>query len=46
MNVLKLVSKNLLRHKLRSLLTVLGIAVAVLAFGLLRTVVTSWSAGV
>ncbi len=46
MNVLKLIYKNFLRHKLRSLLTMLGIAVAVLAFGLLRTVVTSWSYGV
>lgn len=46
MNVLKLIYKNLFRHKLRSLLTILGIAVAVLAFGLLRTVVTAWSYGV
>ncbi|HAP35932.1 MAG TPA: ABC transporter ATP-binding protein [Bacteroidetes bacterium] len=46
MNVLKLIYKNFLRHKLRSILTMLGIAVAVLAFGLLRTVVTSWSSGV
>ena len=46
MKVLKLVYKNLLRHKLRSFLTILGIAVAVLAFGLLRTVVTAWSAAV
>jgi putative ABC transport system permease protein len=46
MNVLKLIYKNLWRHKLRSLLTILGIAVAVLAFGLLRTVVTAWSYGV
>jgi putative ABC transport system permease protein len=46
MNVLKLIYKNFLRHKLRSLLTMLGIAIAVLAFGLLRTVVTSWSYGV
>ncbi len=46
MKILKLVYKNLLRHKLRSLLTVFGIAVAVLAFGLLRTVVTAWSFGV
>lgn len=46
MKILKLVYKNLLRHKLRSLLTILGIAVAVLAFGLLRTVVTAWSFGV
>jgi putative ABC transport system permease protein len=46
MKILKLIYKNLLRHKLRSLLTVVGIAIAVLAFGLLRTVVTAWSYGV
>lgn len=46
MKVLKLVYKNLLRHKLRTSLTILGIAVAVMAFGLLRTVVTAWYAGV
>lgn len=38
--------KNLFRHKLRTFLTIMGIAVAVMAFGLLRTIVTSWSAGV
>jgi len=46
MRVLKLVFKNSLRHKLRTSLTVLGIAIAVTAFGLLRTVVTAWNAGV
>lgn len=46
MKVLKLVYKNLLRHKLRTFLTVVGIAVAVLAFAFLRTVVTAWSFGV
>lgn len=46
MKILKLIYKNLLRHKLRSLLTIFGIAIAVLAFGLLRTVVTAWSFGV
>jgi len=46
MKVLKLIYKNLFRHKLRSVLTILGIAVAVLAFGLLRTVVTAWYYGV
>ncbi len=46
MRVLKLVYKNMLRHKLRSILTVLGIAIAVLAFCLLRTVVTAWNSGV
>ena len=38
--------RNSLRHKLRSLLTILGIGVAVMAFALLRTVVTAWYAGV
>jgi putative ABC transport system permease protein len=44
--LLRLIFRNTLRHKLRSLLTVLGIAVAVMAFMLLRTVVTAWHAGV
>ena len=38
--------RNSLRHKLRSVLTILGIGVAVMAFALLRTVVTAWYAGV
>jgi putative ABC transport system permease protein len=46
MHILKLVIKNSLRHKLRSFLTVLGIAIAVMAFGVLRTFVAAWSAGV
>jgi putative ABC transport system permease protein len=46
MRILKLVFKNTLRHKLRSILTILGISIAVIAFGLLRTVVTGWYAGV
>jgi len=46
MFVLKLVLKNALRHKLRTFLTVLGIAIAVMSFGFLRTVVTAWSYGV
>src|SRR5579859_2408842 len=45
MYFLKLVLRNALRHKLRTGLTVLGIFVAILAFGLLRTVVESWFAG-
>jgi putative ABC transport system permease protein len=40
-----LVVRNALRHKLRTLLTVLGIVVAIVAFGLLRTVVDAWYAG-
>jgi putative ABC transport system permease protein len=38
--------KNTLRHKLRTFLTILGISIAVVAFGFLRTVVTAWYAGV
>ena len=46
MKTLKLIFKNALRHKLRASLTILGIAIAVMAFGLLRTVVTAWYAGI
>jgi len=46
MRVLKLVFKNSLRHKLRTSLTILGLAIAVMAFGVLRTVVDMWYAGV
>ena len=45
MYLLKLVTRNALRHKLRTGLTLLGIVVAILAFGLLRTVVNAWYAG-
>lgn len=46
MQIIRLVLKNLLRHRLRTLLTIVGIAVAVMAFGLMRTIVASWNAGV
>lgn len=46
MFILTLIWKNLLRHKLRSFLTFSGITVAVLAFGVLRTVDSAWNAGV
>ena len=46
MKVLKLIFKNALRHKLRTGLTILGITIAVIAFGLLRTVVTVWDSSV
>jgi putative ABC transport system permease protein len=46
MKISKLVFKNAMRHKLRTILTMLGIAVALLAFGLIRTVISSWYAGV
>ncbi|MGZ5034806.1 MAG: ABC transporter permease [Usitatibacter sp.] len=45
MHYLKLVFKNIFRHKLRSLLTIAGLIVAILAFGLLQTVVNAWYAG-
>jgi putative ABC transport system permease protein len=41
----KLILKNALRHKLRTGLTLTGIVVAILAFGLLQTVVHAWYAG-
>ncbi len=43
---LKLIIRNSFRHKLRALLTITGIAVAILAFGLLRTLVGLWYLGV
>lgn len=46
MHLLRLVFKNLKRHTLRLSLTVLGMAIAIMAFGLMRTVVTAWYAGV
>ena len=44
--VLSLIIRNALRHKLRTFLTILGIAVAVMAFGLIRTVISAWYSGV
>jgi putative ABC transport system permease protein len=46
MRVLKLIVKNMFRHKLRTALTILGLAIAVMAFGLIQTAVTSWNSGV
>jgi putative ABC transport system permease protein len=45
MKIAKLILRNVFRHKLRAFLTILGVAIAVMAFGLLRTLVTSWYAG-
>ena len=45
MHLLKLILRNALRHKLRTLLTVLGLLVAILSFGLLQTVVDAWYSG-
>ena len=45
MYLLRLILKNALRHKLRTTLTIVGIVVAITAFGLLRTIVDAWYAG-
>lgn len=45
MFVLKLIARNALRHRLRTALTVFGLLVAVVAYGLLQTVVDAWYAG-
>ncbi len=46
MFVTLLVLRNAFRHKLRTGLTIVGIIVAITAFGLLRTIVDAWYAGV
>jgi putative ABC transport system permease protein len=46
MFLLKLLLKNAFRHKLRTMLTLVGLVVAVSAFGLLRTILDAWYAGV
>lgn len=46
MFLLKLIIRNAFRHRLRALLTIIGVAVAILAFGLLRTLVSLWYLGV
>jgi putative ABC transport system permease protein len=46
MITLKILLRNSLRHPLRSALTVLAVAIAILTFGLLRTVIDAWYAGV
>jgi putative ABC transport system permease protein len=45
MFIFRLLLKNAFRHRLRTLLTMLGLVVAVAAFGLLRTIVDAWYAG-
>ena len=45
MPLLKLLFRNAFRHPLRTWLTILSITIAILAFGLLRTVISAWYAG-
>lgn len=46
MYLLKLIYRNTFRHKLRTLLTILGVTIAILTFSILRTLVNAWYAGV
>lgn len=46
MFILKILIRNAFRHKLRTALTILGITIAILAFGLLRTFISAWYGGV
>jgi putative ABC transport system permease protein len=46
MLLIKILFRNAFRNRLRSSLTILGITVAILAFGLLKTVIGAWYAGV
>ncbi len=46
MKTLHFIVRNAMRHKLRTALTILGIGVAVLLFGLVRTFIAAWYAGV
>ena len=46
MFLLRLLLKNAFRHRLRTVLTMVGLVVAICAFGLLRTIVDAWYAGV
>lgn len=44
--LLRMLWRNAFRHKLRTTLTLVGITIAILAFGTLRTVIDAWYAGV
>ena len=46
MLILKLIYRNAFRHRLRTCLTILAIAISVLAFSVLRTMVSAWYSGV
>jgi putative ABC transport system permease protein len=46
MLILKVLFRNAFRNKLRTGLTILGITIAILAFGLLRTLISAWYASV
>jgi len=43
---IKIIIRNAFRHRLRTCLTIIGVAIAILAFGMLRTLVGLWYLGV
>ena len=45
MHLLRLILKNAFRHRLRTGLTILGIVIAILSFGMLQTLVNAWYEG-
>ena len=45
MYFVRFILRNALRHRLRTILTIVGIVVAITAFGLLRTIIDAWYAG-
>ena len=45
LQILQLVARNTVRNRVRTLLTILGIAVGVIAFGFLQTVLTAYYVG-
>jgi putative ABC transport system permease protein len=46
MELIVLLLRNVFRHRLRTSLTILGMAIAMLAFGILRTLIGAWYVGV
>ncbi|MCA1961937.1 MAG: ABC transporter permease [Desulfomonile sp.] len=46
MELLRFIVRNIFRNRLRSILTIAGVTVALLSFCMLRTLVTAWYAGV
>jgi putative ABC transport system permease protein len=46
MEILRLIIRNVFRHKLKAILTILGVAVAMLAFCMLATLLAAWQVGV
>jgi putative ABC transport system permease protein len=43
--LLRLIYRNAFRHRLRTVLTIIGIVIAILSFGMLQTLVSAWYEG-